>query len=392
MFACVLIDQSRLINELLCKLFKKVSQIVTNVTTPTCSSIFPEIKSVSQPRCEVKSVLMILLVSVLLVSGCAPINDALPITRMCTKTLDLGVWDLNGERIYQDHAEVDLVLVETRLGSNTYNVQGDLDDYNNRIAKMNQAVGNANTALLEQLFESTPALAVKMYRWETKGWPLIEQETYYPDLTCSPAQYFGAFNWFGEYRESNAGYRTYPVTVGDTFYVSMSNPGKSWVQYAFPAKWFNEIVRSEFLDEGFPKLLETQSISQSETIQLDDKAFEASMLASVAGQLNEVVAFRFATEDFQGRKELRPAIVRALALAMVEDPNARFMYVGKFGAESRAFAQVTYTKNDFYLTGWRSFLGGEIKGGGGGGSGEGTYNASTNEFLEGSIYVLPNPD
>ncbi len=336
-----------------------------------------------------KSVLMILLVSVLLVSGCAPTGEVAPTTRTCTKSLDLGVWDLEGQRIYQDQVQVDLVLVRKAPGSEVFTVKADLVDYNNHISAMNRFVSNANTDLQELLFANTPALGVNMYRWETNGWPIIEAESNYADATCSPAQYFAGFNYFGEYKESKAGYRTYPVVIGEVFYVTVSRPGKSWVQYSFPTEYFNQVVRSNFLDEGGLKL-EFQTHTAEATTLLDDQAFEASMLASVAGQLEEVVAFRFATDDFQGRKELRPAIVRALALAMVESPNASFMYVGKFGWENRAFAKVTFTGDDFFLSGWKSLFGGEIKGGGGGSSGEGTYNASTTEFLEGSIYILPS--
>jgi len=119
---------------------------------------------------------------------------------------------------------------------------------------------------------------------------------------------------------------------------------------------------------------------------------EETLLAAIAGDLHEVSYFSFASDDYEGRKELRPVIVKAMELEYARSGANAFLFTGRTATNTRVFARATFSGSNFQLSGWQALSLGEMEGRSTGGSAESSFSINTSQVLEGSIYVLPSEE
>ena len=327
----------------------------------------------------------LIIISILL-AGC---NDKVPPTLECDKQYRYTILSPEGDELYGVNHTVHIRFEHT--GAKLYRVVPDGLQYADALAendKLLALVYDLNEKL-SVVFANTPALTTVRYHWWYGNDIRISTSEYRSniDYLCKPATNTVKFKLGVEYSTSAVGYRTYLRYVGDLVYVKIVSPGGSFVQDSFPQQLITQTLRQALSGEGEEMgVLQTALGSAPE---LSEERFADAILSASVGQAQEVASIQIATSDYEGRKELWPAISKALELATKQNPQANFVLLAKMSTNASAAAEISYSQSAFRLTGWQSVFSGKLEGSGGGGSGQGSYSYSMNQVVEATIVLVP---
>jgi len=333
-------------------------------------------------------VLFALLIAVLLSACDSPSQTLKP----CEKSVDYFVYGRNGDILYHQ-----TVLAELSFGNGQSSSYNRFTEYPMRPdpkfkdaeERVNRLVDQANHNLT-QLFAGPPVTGNGFDFQQSNGFTRMNGMVYDRQSACRSAT---SQVWFGDYLKFYTGdsgyrYRTYISFVGETAYVtSVRHESGSKVTYSFPAMWFDRAVSGPFEDVS-AFILPNAPQLQHKT-EAGAELAEETLLAAIAGDLHEVAFFSFASDDYEGRRELRPVIVKAMELEFARSGATEYLFTGRTVSNTRVFAKATFSGGDFQLSGWQALSFGELEGNSGGGSAEASFSVSTSTVLEGSIYILP---
>lgn len=335
-----------------------------------------------------KSVLVLLaliMIATLLV-GC---GDKLPPILECEKEYRYTILSPGGEELYEYNQSVSIVFEHTQ--TDMYRSKPDGALYEEVLAEKDKLTRLAYDTLepsLSAVFAQTPALVSWYHHWWYNGDIRISNGVHhsYIEDECASATITLQYRLGVAYSYSDTQYRTYLRYVGDEIYVKVMSPGGSFVQYSFPQRLMKQALQQALSGEHSE---EPERMALTTVPLLSEQKFAEAILAASVGQAQEVASIQIATSDFEGRRELWPAVAKALELATKQHPGASFLLLAKMSTNASAAAQISYNQSDFHLTGWKSVLSGKIEGSGGGASGEGSYSYSMSQVVEATIILVP---
>ena len=338
-------------------------------------------------------ILFALVITASLVACDAPRNDASAKTlKPCEKSVDYFVYGRSDEVLYHQTTLAELSFGNGQTKPNDsflyYQMRPD-SSFEDAKGRLEGLVEQANRNLA-RLFAGPPVTGNGFAFRQERGYAQMKEAVYDRSMACQPATYAV---WFGNHLnyftgDSGHRYRTYISFVGETAYVtSTRHESGSKVTYSFPAQWFDRAVSGPFEDVS-AFILPSAPELHHET-EVGAELAEETLLAAIAGDLEEVAFFSFASDDYEGRKELRPVIVKAMELEYARSGATEYLFTGRTVSNTRVFAKATFEGGDFQLSGWQALSFGELEGNGGGGSAEASFSMTTTSVLEGSIYILP---
>lgn len=337
----------------------------------------------------VLALIALIVIATLMVACDAPVRKLEP----CQKSVDYFVYGRNGEVLYHQKTVAELSFGNGQTSTNDRFVQYPMNphqDFALAQQRVDQLVSQANRNL-GILFAGPPVTGTDFDFRQERDYTRMDGDVYDRSTACHPATYTV---WFGNYLKFFTGdggyrYRTYIDFVGETAYVtSQLHETGSKVTYSFPARWYDQAVSDAFEDEGTYALPDTPELYHERVAGV--AVTEETLLAAIAGDLQEVAYYSFTSDDYQGRKELRPVIIKAMELEFGRSGATEYLYTGRTVTNTRVFAKATFSGDDFQLSGWQALSFGQLEGNGGGGSAESSFSMSTVTVLEGSIYILPS--
>lgn len=351
----------------------------------------------SQPRREMRTLIALLMVVVMFsLLGCN--NDAPPARKPepCLKTVEYTVYGRNENVLYRRVVQAELAFGDGQRRPNNNGLLYPMipdQSFSDARNEVNKSVTEANQNLA-QFFGGPPVTSIGGFDYQLEiGYSGLDGLAEDLKQACQPSSHSV---WFGsglKFYTGDSGYRyrTYTNFVGETVYVtSVHHTTGSKVTYSFPAAWYDRAVSGPFEDVS-AFILPTAPELQHETAAGAELA-EETLLAAIAGDLHEVSYFSFASDDYEGRKELRPVIVKAMELEYARSGANAFLFTGRTATNTRVFARATFSGSNFQLSGWQALSLGEMEGRSTGGSAESSFSINTSQVLEGSIYVLPSEE
>jgi len=183
-------------------------------------------------------------------------------------------------------------------------------------------------------------------------------------------------------------YCTRSNLLDETVYVVITTPGGSTVQYSYPIGYLTTMMRSSFIEGEAPLLLEPTFITPEGGI--GEEEYHDILAKALVGNGTEILSFKFAIDDFEGRNVLRPVIRQAILLAAAQQSEPVLVFLrGVNRNQEVTIASMTADQESFTLLG--AFFGGAgaIHGSGGGATMEASYTTHFEDITYGPILMYP---
>lgn len=192
-----------------------------------------------------------------------------------------------------------------------------------------------------------------------------------------------------------AGYTTSTRINGTTTSVTVTSPKGSSVDYYFPTAWLDTIYQHALGKGPALKLDATFSIPQV----TDPNANELTTtilqnMANAEQNSREGAMFTLNISDFEGRRELKPVLAKAMYIAAAQEQGPVMATIHSMLSNDQRMVGSVSGNGSSSITshGWW-FLGtGALNSSGGGGySFQASYSSWFEDVVRGSIYITPAP-
>lgn len=346
-----------------------------------------------------KKLLVVITVLAVVLSACAPKKSApAPVVTLptgCKDHMNISIFGVDGESGIPAET-IDMPYSWKKDNTDLYvKVYDELSEYYQFMDNLNSKVDEYNK-LVGPLFGSGivsnyPTLTaqgdISSYSWKSSG---LYETTWYAPTDCEERDIQNrVFFDFGMSEQASGAYPVTTNTVNERVFVTITSPAGSIVKYSFPTKLLHEAFINVFYQGSF-----TMPQGQFETVEVsaDQSDFTSSLLQNLVsdGEGTESVYFSFKTDDFEGRRVLKPMIARALEISAGEyDKPVVAVLDGYSISGYKTITTVTAENDGINVHGWMTFRSGALDASGGGSSFSSNTQTTLEDMVKGSIYLTP---